>query len=240
MEPPPPLPGDRVSKRQSTNTPINPEFEAGSPCVLDQVQRDLIEYPKGVRSTNTANFTMNVVLQAVFTNAEVLINAVKLLSRISQGTNSESNIDPTTIPLALARSVNNLFPNLLVASCKANSHLKELKETVWATRLKTIMSYIFLFLTLKHAIVPQLKAENPSEMNQRIEGIKYQRFAEALLASDPSSTSSGAKIQSHVQYGRSFWEYSQELGVASLLVFAVTEMGLMKIGGVLRIDKAPG
>ena len=234
VEPPQPLPGDRASKRQSTNTPINPEFEAGSPSVLDQVELDLIEYPEGVRSANTANFTMNVVLQAAFTNAEVLINAVKLLSRISQGTNSESNIDPTTIPLALARSGNNLFPNLLAASCRANAHLKELEGTVWATRLKTIMSYIILFLTLEHAIVPQLKAENPNETNKRIEGIKYQRFAEALLASDPSSTSSGAKIRSHVQYGRSFWEYSQELGVASLLVFAVTETGLTKIGGASR------
>ena len=51
------------------------------------------------------------------------------------------------------------------------------------------------------------------------------------MASDSSSTSLGAKIRSHVQYGRSFWEYSQELGVASLLVFAVTETGLTKIGG---------
>ena len=85
VEPPLPLPGDRASKRQSTNTSINPEFEAGSPSALDQVELDLIEYPNGVRSANTANFTMNVVLQAAFTNPEVLINAVKLLSKISTG-----------------------------------------------------------------------------------------------------------------------------------------------------------
>ena len=96
------------------------------------------------------------------------------------------------------------------------------------------MSYIILFLTLEHAIVPQLKAEYPSETNKWIEGVKYQRFAEMLLASDPSSAASGPKIRSHVQYGRSFWEYGQALGVASLLVFAVSETGLSKIGGASR------
>ena len=98
--------------------------------MLDQVELDLIENLEGVRSANTANFTLNVVLQAAFTNAEVLINALKLLSRISQGTSSESNIDPTTIPLALARSRNNLFPNLLAASYRAIAHLKELEGMV--------------------------------------------------------------------------------------------------------------
>ena len=93
------------------------------------------------------------------------------------------------------------------------------------------MSYITLFLTLEHVIVPQLREENPSETNKWIKGIKYQHFAEDLLTTNPSSPSSGAKIRSHVQYGWSFWEYSQELGVESLLVFAVTEMGLTKIGG---------
>ena len=55
-----------------------------------------------------------------------------------------------------------------------------------------------------------------------------------LSASDPSSAASGATIQSHVQYGKSFWKYSQALGIASILIFAASDYGLTKIGGASR------
>lgn len=231
---------DRRFKRKRTQATGNVEPATSSldetSSSLDQVELDIIQYPEGVQTASTVNSTLNKFLMDDFANADLLIKAIKLLSNVSSGAASPT-VDLTTIPLALEVSGNHLGPNLIAASCRANAHLQGLEGNVAATRLRTILSYIILYLTLEHVIVPELRRDNPTEGLGWVNGKKHLHFAEILNAQASSgSTSSGPKIsgvtlRNHIVYGRSFWEYGQALGIASLLVFAVGDIGLSRIGG---------
>jgi len=145
---------------------------------LDHVELDLIKYPKGVHLPNTINLILNSLLLDNFGKPENLIKAIKLLSNVSMGVAS-SSIDLFTIPLAL-KVRRNLVPDLIAASCRANTHLQGLEENAMANRLKTILSYIILFLTLEHAIVPELQRKDPTQTKRWVDGKRYQYFAEML------------------------------------------------------------
>ena len=153
---------------------------------------------------------MNSLLLVDFGKPENLIKAIKLLSNVSMGVASPS-VDLSTIPLALEVR-GNLVPNLIAASCRANAHLQDLEENAMANRLKTILSYIILFLTLEHAIVPELQRKDPTQTKKWVDGKKYQYFTEMLQASsmrNPSSqvespAISGNTLRNHSSYGKTF------------------------------------
>lgn len=204
------------------------------------MELDLIQYPEGVQTASTTNLTLNTFLLDDFAKPDLLIKAIKLLANVSSGAASPT-VDLTTIPLSLEVQGNHLGPNLIAASFRANAHLQELEANVAAARLKTILSYIILYLTLEHVIVPELRRDNPGENSRWIDGKKHLQFAETLNACSSSSSStsppsdiSGVTLRNHTGYGRSFWEYGQALGIASLLVFAVGDIGLSRIGGSSR------
>ena len=92
------------------------------------------------------------------------------------------------------------------------------------------MSYMILHLTLEHVVVSRLQEEEPEQSSRSIQGIKYRRFAEIVRENYPESKVDGTKLRMDSSYGRSFWEYSQSLRIASLLLFAVSDIELMRIG----------
>jgi hypothetical protein len=239
------------------NSPDSPRSPVPStPSTLDQIDLEIIQYPAGVRTWGNlkeGNLTMNVTLCTEFTKPENIIKAVTLLAQISS--NTAPTIDATTIPSSLAVNRTNPFHSLLTASNHANTHLQQVEGAISVTRMKTIMSYLVIFFTLEYAVVPKLKEERPNEGQRSIAAMKYQQFAEMLNASKALHTSteseasnagnlqaqsgsrnptpvSAARLRSHCKYGKVFWEYGQSLGIASLLVFAVLDTGLAKIGEV--------
>ena len=94
--------------------------------------------------------------------------------------------------------------------------------------MRTITSYITLFLTLEHIVIPKMKSEN-LDWNQRcIMGDRFQYF-QKLLASGPPTNKSTFTFRDYVSYDRTFWMFGQKLGIASLLMLAVSRQGLTKI-----------
>lgn len=204
--------------------------QPATPSALDRIDLELIQYPGSIRnweSLKAGNFTLNVLISGEFTKPENIVKAVTLLSQISSGT--ATTVDPNSIPSSLAVSGANNLPSLLAASRQANTHLSQVAGAISVTRMKTIMSYLVIYFTLEYAVVQMLKEENPTQGDKWVGGIKYRRFAE-MLSEDSGSTVSAATIRSHCKYGRVFWEYGQSLGVASLLMFAVLDLGLTRIG----------
>lgn len=245
QEPPtggPDFHGRSAAKRQNVGrygtsgsnlTSSNP----ASQSALDQIELELIKYPDGVRGVaEMDNFTMNITLYDQFNNPKQMLRAVELLSRISSGNLVSTTVDVSTIPstMALTESNRDVLQSLLAASREANDYLRNLKRNVQATRMKAIMSYIILHLTLEHAVVPRIQRDEPDKTAREVQGIKYLRFAEILKESYPESTIDGTKIRTDSQYGKSFWDYGQALGIASLLLFAVSDIGLTKIGKASR------
>lgn len=238
--------GIPVAKRQNTahtNASTNSEtVTAGPPpSALDQLELDLIEYPAGVRTwqnLSSGNLTMNVTLCEAFTDPDNIIKAISLLSQISSGNAAATTIDTTTIPGPSALGVRsvNVYSNLLEASHQAATHLSRVDGAIAATRIKTIMSYLVIFFTVEFAFVEEMKRKNPNEPDKSVNGRKYREFAERL---NEVSTQAGGgfgsitnptTVRSHSKYGRTFWEYGQKLGIASLLVFAVMDKSLTRIG----------
>ena len=101
------------------------------------------------------NFTLNITLYEEFNNPKNMLDTVKLLSKISSG-DVTTNVNVTTIPSTLVLTGNNLFASMLAGSRQANDYLQELEGNIHTTRMKTIMSYMILHLTLEHAVVPRL------------------------------------------------------------------------------------
>ena len=227
-----------LSKRHRTN-PGPSYISEETLSALDEVDLELIQYPEGVQTVtpHTVNLSLNMFLLQDFTKPEILIRAMKLLSNVSCSVASPA-VDVATIPLTLEVQGNNLIPNLLAASCRANQHLQQLEDNIAATRLKTIMSYVILHLTLEHVVVPELRRDNPGPNRRRgIDGAKYLHFAEMLKASSTDASSSeisGVALRNYSNYGKCFWEYGQFLGIASFLVFAVSDIGMTRIGGSSR------
>jgi hypothetical protein len=202
-----------------------------------------------------------------FTDAEHIVQALELLCSLS------GNEDVTGLMASL-----NLFPigagktdipsRMIDASKWAQRHLKNAERDLALVRMKTLMSYITLFLTMEHVIVPKIRAENPHWGVRQVDGEKFRYFQQLLNetadapassattenAAYPSSiaatstqaassvplldaaSSTGSvpqvkitKLRDHIAYGKKFWAYGQELGIAAFLMFAVCGTGLTKI-----------
>ena len=89
--------------------------------LLDQIELELIRFLDGVCGTEMDNFTLNITLYEEFNNPKNMLDAVKLLSKISSG-DVTTNVNVTTIPSTLVLTGNNLFPSMLAASRQANNY----------------------------------------------------------------------------------------------------------------------
>src|SRR5437588_12290544 len=116
----------------------------------------LLRFPDRVLGNEMDNFKLNITLYEEFNNPKNMLDAVKPLSKISSG-DVTTNVNITTIPSTLVLTGNNLFPSMLAALRQANNYLRELKENIHTTCMKTIMSYMILHLTLEYAVVPRLQ-----------------------------------------------------------------------------------
>src|SRR5437588_1399823 len=112
------------SESPSTTSICSPITAAQSP--LDQIELELIRFPDRVCGTEMDNFTLNITLYEEFNNPKNMLDAVKLLSKISSG-DVTTNVNVTTIPYTLVLTGDNLFLSMLAVSKQANDYLWELE-----------------------------------------------------------------------------------------------------------------
>ena len=93
------------------------------------------------------------------------------------------------------------------------------------------MSYITLHLTLEYVFVPKMRWENSRLTDKHISGEKFKYFQELLLSppGHPPANKSAFTFRDHLAYSATFWTFGQHLGIASLLMIAVSGEALMKI-----------
>lgn len=123
----------------------------------------------------------------------------------------------------------NQLPDMIMASRRALRFLHGVPVSLSLLRLKTIMCYITMYLTLEHSIVPKLRADNPDWPPRHVDSEKHRHFYE-LLNGDGDLNIPMTKVRDNTGFGRTFWRFGQELGVAALLMLAVAEQGLTIIG----------
>jgi hypothetical protein len=123
----------------------------------------------------------------------------------------------------------NQLPDMIMASRRALRFLHGVPVSHSLLRLKTIICYITMYLTLEHSIVPKLRADNPDWPPRHVDSEKHRHFYE-LLKGHGDFNIPMTKVRDNTGFGRTFWRFGQELGVAALLMLAVAEQGLTIIG----------
>ena len=109
-----------------------------------------------------------------------MVNAIHLLDIASKHT---QDLTPIT-SLAETEGATPLS-RFLIASRKAMAFLEDVEMHPFVLRLKALMSYITLYLTLEYAIVPLLKRRMPTAGPRAIDGVKNRYFYN-ILADRPT------------------------------------------------------
>ena len=258
----PPTPADAPALAAPV-TPLLPE-PSGLPVGvnydgLNCLELDLIPTSHGLPFSLYHDRGIAIELYNEFNDPERIVLALQLLATLSSDEDPGTTMAvPAGIVMNLVRTSIDPIARMIDASRRAQSHLGNSEKSLALLRMKTLMSYITLFLTLEHVVVPKLREEKPDWTPRQIESDKY-RYFQQLLASSPDSPQSTAptrafthsatntidqapapayvveppaslyKLRDHIGYGRVFWSFGQELGIASLLMFAVSAYGLTKI-----------
>ena len=160
-----------------------------------------------------------------FTSGEKMVQAIQLSEIASKRT---QDVTPIT---SLAETDGSApLSRLLTASQRATIFLEDVDIHPFVLGLKALMSYITLYLTLEYAIVPRLKRHMPTAGPRAINAVKY-RYFNNILAGRPHNEAQEPprSFAPNISYGKKFWYFVEQLGVAALLMLAVNETGLTVI-----------
>ena len=180
-----------------------------------------------------------------FLNPERMVDGLELLSSMG-GVSSigvfemsivsvaqeGTGMSPNPISTSVDPMVNSdVFNRMINASHHAQCQISHSERVLALLRFRPIMSYITLFLSLGHDVIPRSKQEHPEMFPRKINAMKFKYFLQllALLESDAKSRRAISTLHDHLAYDRMFWNFRQELGITSLLMLALSELGLTMI-----------
>jgi hypothetical protein len=232
----------------SPGTDSNPEYLAYVPYVphdrlgVLEVTMVEIQIPIPNESVTTIGIQHSHAhgLFQTFCSADKMLLALGILATCSTGRDiSALTSDAPAIPQFLLATTS--AARMIAASRLARRHLEHSELNLALLRLQTLMSYLTLYLTLEYTIVPQIKREHPNLTPKSIAGKKYGAFYR-LLADDPggeideTAYSQKSKFVVDIGFGKTYWTLLQDLGIAALLMIAVSDVGLT----VLARNIGPG
>ena len=251
-----PAPGDSDSSRKRTPLPLaslsrptshdppplsvpSSSREASLPAGvsydgLDGLELDLIPagggFPESIENTGTIAFD----LYKEFIDPEKLLEALQLLCDLGSSGYSGTSIvvQEGRNPFSVTEeriAESDVLEKMIDASRHAQSQIESSEKVISVLRMKTIMSYITLFLTLEYVVVPKMRLEYPDWPQRRIEGERFQYFQNLLNPNPAGTNRSRFTFRDHITYGGTFWMFGQELGIASLLMIAVSGTAITKI-----------
>ena len=222
------------------SVPRIPVFDAADPLpepsaihhTISVLEVDLV-YLQYLEPNELGSATANIEQQVVrglfrnFTNGNKMFRALQVIESVSRPRDNspqELNLDVTPFSMIEGASP---MTRMLKASRLAHQFLERSDIHQSLLRLKVLMCYITLHLTLEHAIVPQLKHENPKLSPKHIAGMKYSYFYN-LLEDEPGTEDREPPpgFRRHIDFGKTFWSFVQETGVAALLMLAAADTGL--------------
>ena len=165
-----------------------------------------------------------------FNDGEKMLLALQLLANVSSPRDRVTLApDGQDFTFVTGHTTRMLAASRLAQKCLENSEIGPA-----LVRLRALMSYITLYLTLKYAIEPQLQRENPNWSLKRVAGRRYAYFYH-LLCDNPDGDMETlefgpkSKFGADIAFGKTYWSLLQELGVAALLMLAVGDTGLTVI-----------
>ena len=174
------------------------------------------------------------LLYRTFTNGEKMFLALQVLANVSMTRDETNLVTDSNLTTEKFSFVTGPASRMLAASRHAQKQLEMSEIGSAQLRIETLMCYITLYLTLEHAVVPQLQRENKSWGSKQIAGKKYDYFYQLLGNKSDSVMGGGrsgakSKFGANIGFGKTYWSLLQELGIAALLMLAVADTGLTVI-----------
>lgn len=94
-------------------------------------------------------------------------------------------------------------------------------------KLKLMLSYLTLYLTLEHGVVPALRALHPLATPRAIDGCKLEQLKASLILQN--LTISIPTLKEQIRYGKVLWEVVNNLGVLGLPMLAIGGPGVTSL-----------
>ncbi|KAG0123177.1 hypothetical protein HOY82DRAFT_619554 [Tuber indicum] len=160
-----------------------------------------------------------------------IIAVAALLSRLSErGTQSDillaelvlqSPDDGTMADLTLTERIE----QMLQVSARAYSFICSNQLSAEELRLKLMLSYIMLHVTMEEAIVPMIRTQQPNATARTIEGAKLAVFRNQLNTRNGIVLELGT-LKDQVHYGKILWTMASYMGIVILPILAVAGPGI--------------
>lgn len=186
-------------------------------------------------------------LYQTFVSGDQMLLALELLATVSRDPAGTTYGVPITTPFPSATGGRLQLQSMIAASRNAHQFIARSEMLPGLIRLQTLMSFITLYLTMEHLVIPDLRQTNPTWWDKRIAGQKYHYFYQ--LINEDHGNGSGStggdlttgtrappRFKVDIAFGKNFWNLLQDLGVAALLMLAVSDTGLTVIGRAMGPD----
>lgn len=163
---------------------------------------------------------------------ETYRHTLELMVLLSQQKNVNFSNEPSTTSLVPILSGDNdqqtlqaQLPIMLAAAKRAQQYVTTFKQSPALARLRLILSYVTLYVTLEFGLVPELRAESTKPNMKIIGGRKWDIFYERLGGKQELGCSVDA-LRDNVAFGKILWTWATECGLMWLPVLAVMDTGI--------------
>ena len=199
---------------------IFPDWRSNKPYEFLSESDDSVEYIEDL--TNTA------------LSSQMLVNVLKLIVLLSQEKNSAQNNEPVAGSLVPILGANrtpklghkeNTVEIMMLAAKRAHSYIVTFDQSPALARLRLILSYITLYLTVEFGITSRIRLENPELGQKAIAGRKWTLFYKDLGGAEGLGCSLD-RLKDTVAFGKILWTWAKECGIMWLPVLAAMEYGV--------------
>jgi len=102
-------------------------------------------------------------------------------------------------------------------------------------KLKRILAYVNLYLTVEFGIVPYPSQRNPEWTKKRVDAVKLAQ-TKGMVWEHENVEITVTTLQQYVRYGKMFWELTKACGMLTLVVLAVASTGATVIARENGLD----
>ncbi|KAG0132192.1 hypothetical protein HOY82DRAFT_538880 [Tuber indicum] len=162
------------------------------------------------------------------TAPENILKMIEIISTISQ-TGYHPNKQPSVHQLVSTKNLgrdsqsrNTMFKAMIKTAHSAQKYVTNFGAAPSEARLRLILSYVTLYLTLEYAIVPMIQGNNPSLSPQEIKGRKWKVYYD-ILGGKAALGIKEKTFRDNISYGKVFWSFATSCGITILPILACLE-----------------
>jgi len=161
-----------------------------------------------------------------------MIRAIELLVAVSEHKQSAADVEPTHASLVLAPITNHHSVSatddlelMMQAARRAQSYVKGFETAPYEARLRIILAYCTLYLTLEYGVASKIRAEHQTFNKNQIKAAKWAMFNTEMGIGE-TQVAELHQLRDNVKFGKMLWNWAEDCGIVWLAVFAGMDRGI--------------